>query len=140
MPAFRVSTGLHVEHRRPSAGDVPHEGLLKVSTDRRPIPSEVPVYKGTRVYLTKIVRKEDDYVNGMLATVENYPCGCRHAAREDEDGEAFGHHSLDGPGQAERGVFPGAFGLPVYVSWRPRLSSLGFRVRGLGFRVWSLGF
>ena len=30
MPAFRVSTGLHVEHRRPSAGDAPHEGLLKV--------------------------------------------------------------------------------------------------------------
>ena len=30
MPAFRVSTGLHVEHRRPLAGDAPHEGLLKV--------------------------------------------------------------------------------------------------------------
>ena len=29
MSAFRVSTGLHVEHRRPSAGDAPHEGLLK---------------------------------------------------------------------------------------------------------------
>ena len=23
------STGLHVEHRRPKAGDAPHEGLLK---------------------------------------------------------------------------------------------------------------
>ena len=30
MPAFRVSTGLHVEHRRPKAGDGSHEGLLKV--------------------------------------------------------------------------------------------------------------
>ena len=30
MPAFRVSTGLHVEHRRPKSGDAPHEGLLKV--------------------------------------------------------------------------------------------------------------
>ena len=30
MPAFRVSTGLHVKHRRPSAGDASHEGLLKV--------------------------------------------------------------------------------------------------------------
>ena len=30
MSAFRVSTGLHVEHRRPKAGDAPHEGLLKV--------------------------------------------------------------------------------------------------------------
>ena len=28
--AFRVSTGLHVEHRRPKASDAPHEGLLKV--------------------------------------------------------------------------------------------------------------
>ena len=25
-----VSTSLHVEHRRPKAGDAPHEGLLKV--------------------------------------------------------------------------------------------------------------
>ena len=25
-----VSTCLHVEHRRPKAGDAPHEGLLKV--------------------------------------------------------------------------------------------------------------
>ena len=30
MPAFWVSTGLNVEHRRPKAGDAPHEGLLKV--------------------------------------------------------------------------------------------------------------
>ena len=30
MPAFRVSTSLHVEHRRPKAGDAPHKGLLKV--------------------------------------------------------------------------------------------------------------
>ena len=30
MPAFRPSTDLHVEHRRPKAGDAPHEGLLKV--------------------------------------------------------------------------------------------------------------
>ena len=25
MPTFRVSTGLHVEHRRPKAGDAPHD-------------------------------------------------------------------------------------------------------------------
>ena len=30
VSAFRVSMGLHVEHRRPKAGDAPHEGLLKV--------------------------------------------------------------------------------------------------------------
>ena len=31
MSAFRVSTGLHVEHRRPKAGDAPHERLLKLN-------------------------------------------------------------------------------------------------------------
>ena len=30
MPAFRVSTGFHVKHRRPKAGDASPEGLLKV--------------------------------------------------------------------------------------------------------------
>ena len=30
MPAFRVSTGLHVKYRRPKAGDASNEGLLKV--------------------------------------------------------------------------------------------------------------
>ncbi|CAK0824368.1 unnamed protein product, partial [Prorocentrum cordatum] len=44
----------------------------KFRTDRRPIPSAVPVYKKMQVYLTKNVRKEDDYVNGMLCEVENY--------------------------------------------------------------------
>ena len=29
---FWVSTGLLVEHRRPKAGDAPHEGLLEVKT------------------------------------------------------------------------------------------------------------
>ena len=29
MPAFCVSTGLHVEDRRPKAGDAPHEGLVE---------------------------------------------------------------------------------------------------------------
>ncbi|CAK0885979.1 unnamed protein product [Prorocentrum cordatum] len=40
-------------------------------TDRRPLPSAVPVYKGMQIYLTKNVRKEDDFVNGMLCVVEN---------------------------------------------------------------------
>ena len=30
IPACRYSTGLHVEHRRPKAGDAPHDGLLQV--------------------------------------------------------------------------------------------------------------
>ena len=41
MPAFRVSTGLHVEHRQPKAGDAPHEGLLKV--ERREFRQRVKV-------------------------------------------------------------------------------------------------
>ena len=44
----------------------------KLRTDRRPTPSEVPIYKGMKLYITKNVRKEDDYVNGMLCTVQNY--------------------------------------------------------------------
>ena len=38
--------------------------------DRLPQPSEVPIYKGVQLYLTKNVRKKDDYVNGMLCHVE----------------------------------------------------------------------
>ena len=36
------------------------------------VASQVPIYKGMKLYLTKNVRKEDDYVNGMQVTVENY--------------------------------------------------------------------
>ena len=44
--------------------------------DRRPIPAKVPIYAGSRLYLTQNVRKEDDYVNGMACTVVRYtPCG-----------------------------------------------------------------
>jgi ATP-dependent exoDNAse (exonuclease V) alpha subunit len=35
-------------------------------------PSTVPIYKGMKLYLTKNVRKANDYVNGMLCEVENY--------------------------------------------------------------------
>ena len=44
----------------------------KLRDDRAPLPSKVPVYKGMQLYLTKNVRKEDDFVNGMLCTVESY--------------------------------------------------------------------
>ena len=44
----------------------------KLREDRRPLPSKVPVYKGMQLYLTKNVRKDDDFVNGMLCTVESY--------------------------------------------------------------------
>ena len=44
------------------------EGQLR--TDR--VPAPVPIFRGMQLYLTKNVRKEDDYINGMLCTVEAY--------------------------------------------------------------------
>ena len=46
------------------------KGNLKKLEELKPL--ELPVYKGMRVYLTKNVRKEVDFVNGMLAIVEAY--------------------------------------------------------------------
>ena len=42
----------------------------RLREDRLPEPSKVPIYKGAQLYLTKNVRKKDDYVNGMLCYVE----------------------------------------------------------------------
>ena len=44
----------------------------QVRTDRVPAPTPVPIFRGMQLYLTKNVRKEDDYINGMLCTVEAY--------------------------------------------------------------------
>lgn len=41
-------------------------------TDRRIVPSQVPIHKGMLLYLTKNIRKDDDFVNGMLCTVETF--------------------------------------------------------------------
>jgi hypothetical protein len=41
-------------------------------TDRRPLPTQVPIYKGMKIYLTKNVRKDDHYINGMLCEVLSY--------------------------------------------------------------------
>ena len=35
-------------------------------------PSEVPVYKGMKLFLTKNIRKADDYVNGMACVVQQW--------------------------------------------------------------------
>ena len=45
-------------------------GKLKVSDEL--VPSQLPIYIGMRVYLTRNVRKDVDFVNGMLATVQSY--------------------------------------------------------------------
>lgn len=37
--------------------------------DGKPKPTQVPVYKGLRLYFTRNVRKADDYINGMRCTV-----------------------------------------------------------------------
>ncbi|CAK0789070.1 unnamed protein product, partial [Prorocentrum cordatum] len=44
----------------------------KLRTDRRLVPSRVPIHKGMQLYLTKNNNKEADEVNGMLCAVENY--------------------------------------------------------------------
>ena len=44
----------------------------KFRTDRRPKPCDVHIFKGMFLYLTKNVRKDDDYVNGMRCIVEGW--------------------------------------------------------------------
>jgi len=41
----------------------------KLKTDQKPVPSVVSVKKGLRLYLTRNVDKEGDFVNGMACTV-----------------------------------------------------------------------
>lgn len=41
-------------------------------SDRRPLPSQVPIYEGGKLYITRNVRKDDDFVNGMQCTVQKY--------------------------------------------------------------------
>ena len=44
----------------------------KLRDDRRPVPTDVPLYRGLRLYLTRNVRKADDYVNGMPCVVKSW--------------------------------------------------------------------
>ena len=54
----------------------------ELRTDCRPRPSQVPIYKGMKLYITQNVIKEKDYVNGMLCTVEKVTqCGRHNALR-----------------------------------------------------------
>ena len=45
MPAFRVSTGLHVEHRRPKASDAPHGAFATLANSNfgQPLMSLRPI-------------------------------------------------------------------------------------------------
>ena len=45
-------------------------GKLKAFKNLKPTP--LPIYIGMQVYLTRNIRKDIDFVNGMLATVESY--------------------------------------------------------------------
>ena len=49
------------------------QGKLKPVHDLQP--SAMPVYKGMKVYLTRNVRKDVDFINGMEATVLKYDDG-----------------------------------------------------------------
>lgn len=44
----------------------------KLREDRYLAPAEVPIYRGIRLYLTRNVRKADDYVNGMPCKVTSF--------------------------------------------------------------------
>jgi ATP-dependent exoDNAse (exonuclease V) alpha subunit len=44
----------------------------KLRDDRLPQPSEVPIHRGLKLYLTRNVRKADDFINGMLCEVLSY--------------------------------------------------------------------
>ena len=41
----------------------------RLRADRRPTPTEVPIHRGVYLYLTRNVRKTDDYINGMRCKV-----------------------------------------------------------------------
>ena len=41
-------------------------------TDRQPLPSRVPIYRGAQLYLAQNIRKEDDLINGMRCEVLRY--------------------------------------------------------------------
>jgi ATP-dependent exoDNAse (exonuclease V) alpha subunit len=47
------------------------DGKLDAS-GKKLAPADVPIFKGMKLYLTKNVRKSDDYVNGMSCTVEQW--------------------------------------------------------------------
>lgn len=51
------------------------EGKLKPASAC--VPLHVPCYVGMKLYVTKNVDKDRDYINGMRCTVENYDRSCR---------------------------------------------------------------
>ena len=44
----------------------------KLRDDRAPVPADVPVHRGLQLYLTRNVRKADDYINGMRCHVLSF--------------------------------------------------------------------
>ena len=62
-------------------------GKLKPDPELRPL--TVPVFKGMQVYLTKNVRKDLDYVNGMRATVLSYTAASKAVRVRTATGHVF---------------------------------------------------
>ena len=69
MRAFSAAAGLPGDLES-NAANYDAEGALKV--DEELLPLNVPIHKGMDVFLTKNVRKDVDFVNGMLAEVVTY--------------------------------------------------------------------
>ena len=49
-----------------------YDGHGSLRADRRPVPAAVPLHRSLRLYLTRNVRKADDYVNGMPSVIKSW--------------------------------------------------------------------
>ena len=54
------------------ANEENYDAKGQLRTDRKPIPKFIKIFKGMRLFLTNNLKKKDDFVNGMEATVEDY--------------------------------------------------------------------
>ena len=85
----------------------------KLRDDRLPVPADVPIHRGARLYLTRNVRKADDYVNGMRCEVLSFDAA-QQALGPNGHGEAPAHYSLARPRPLGPLLFPGPAGLLHY--------------------------
>ena len=73
----------------------------KLREDRRPVPADVPIYRGAKLYLTRNVRKQDDYINGMCCEILSYEPSSRLLWVRTETGKRLpvtSWHDADFPG------------------------------------------
>ena len=64
--------GVYTDNPENYFRDPADQKRLKLRTDRKPLPSMVPIFKGMRLYLTANKDKDNDFVNGMAAVIEAF--------------------------------------------------------------------